>query len=100
MPVPSDVQMTIAQRYSTLAESVTHDPSSENTVLAPHFNDRAKMKLESFEYDPLTVIVQKIVRVGDRLEVHAQYVGVHGHNANTVDHWVQAGDQWYLLDRT
>ena len=48
-----DVQSTIAQRYAQLGNAVTHDPSQEQSVLAPHFNDRARVKLSTFEYDPI-----------------------------------------------
>jgi hypothetical protein len=99
MPVSADVQSAISQRYAALGAAVTHDPTQEKNVLAPQFHDRAKMKLASFNYDPLTVIVQKIVLSGDKLEVHAEYVGVHGHNANTVDHWILIDGTWYLVDR-
>ncbi len=99
MPITADVQSTIAQRYAALGAAVTHDPTQEKTVLAPHFNDSAKAKLSSFEYNPLTVVVQKIVMQGNTLEVHAEYVGVHGHNANTVDHWILINGAWYLVSR-
>jgi len=99
MPVSMDVQSAISQRYAQLAAAVTHDPTQERAVLGPHFKDRAHAKLVTFEYDPLTVLVQKIVVRGKRLEVHAQYVGVHGHNTNTVDHWAQIDGNWVLLDR-
>jgi hypothetical protein len=99
MAVAADVQLAITQRYSQLTNAVTHDPTQERAVVAPQFRDRAKMTLRSFEYDPLTVVVQKIVRTGDRIEVHAQYVGVHGHNANTVDQWIGIDGQWYLVER-
>ncbi|HTX57410.1 MAG TPA: hypothetical protein VMD47_09975 [Candidatus Acidoferrales bacterium] len=100
MPVSADVQSAITQRYAELGDAVTHDPTQERDVLAPEFKDRARMKLATFEYDPLTVVVQKIVVKGNGLEVHAEYVGVHGHNVNTVDHWVKRDGQWYLVDRT
>jgi len=100
MPVSTDVQLAITQRYGQLANAVTHDPTQERAVLAPRFKDRSKFKLASFEYDPLTVVVQKIVRSGDKAEVHAQYVGVHGHNVNTVDRWISIDGVWYLVDRS
>lgn len=100
MPVSADVQSSIAQRYAQLGAAVTHDPTQEQRVLATNFTDHAKLKLSSFEYDPLTVVVQKIVMTGDKLEVHAEYVGMHGHNANTVDHWILIDGAWYLVDRT
>lgn len=94
-----DVQSSISQRYAELGDAVTHDPTQEERVLATDFKDHAKVKLKSFEYDPLTVVVQKIVLHGDALEVHAQYVGVHGHNSNTVDHWILIDGAWFLTDR-
>ena len=101
MPVSADVQAAISQRYAQLADSITHaNAAEEKAILAPHFVDRAKMKLGSFEYDPLTVLVQKIVVTGGgRLTVHAEYVGVHGHNATTVDVWQKKDDDWILLSR-
>ena len=99
MPVPMAIQSAISQRYAQLGDAVTHDPAQEQAVLAPHFHDRARLKLSSFEYDALTVLVEKIVVVGKRLEVHAQYVGVRGHNAHTIDHWVMIDGQWRLADR-
>jgi len=99
MPVSADVQAAIAQRYAALGNAVTHDPSTEGDVLAPHFKDHSKQKLGSFEYDPLTVVVQKIVWKGNRLEVHAEYVGVHGHNVQSVDQWMRIDGEWRLLDR-
>jgi len=100
MPVTADVQLAITQRYTQLTNAVTHDPGAEKALLAPHFRDGARFKLGSFEYEPLTVVVQKIVRHGDRLEIHAQYVGVHGHNANVIDRWIAIGGEWYLLARS
>lgn len=99
MPLSSDVQSTIAQRYAQLADAVTHDPSQERGVLAAHFHDRARVKLTTFEYDPLTVMVEKIIVQNERLEVHARYVGVQGHNVQTVDHWLKIGGFWRLSDR-
>lgn len=100
MAVSADVQSAISQRYAQLGSAVTHDPTQEHRVLATNFKDRAHVKLASFEYDPLTVLVQKIVLRGDEVEVHAQYVGVHGHNTNTVDHWILIDGAWFLVDRT
>jgi hypothetical protein len=100
MAVSADVQLAISQRYAQLGNAVTHDPSQEQRVLATDFKDHSKVKLKTFEYDPLTVVVQKIVRNGAVVEVHAQYVGVHGHNVNTVDHWILIDGAWYLTDRT
>jgi hypothetical protein len=99
MPVSADTQAAIAQRYAQLGMAVTNDPSQERSVLAPHFQDRARMKLSSFDYDPLTVVVQKIVVSPNGLEVHAEYVGLHGHNATTIDHWIDIDGVWRLLDR-
>ncbi|HTU68728.1 MAG TPA: hypothetical protein VMF11_00275 [Candidatus Baltobacteraceae bacterium] len=99
MPVPMEVQSTIAQRYAQLGNAVTHDPTQEASVLAPHFKDRARMKLATFEYDPLTVLVRKIVLHGNRLEVYAEYVGIHGHSTNTIDRWIKIAGEWRLLDR-
>jgi hypothetical protein len=99
MPVPMDVQSAISQRYAQLGNAVTHNPSQERGLLAPHFNDAAKMKLSSFQYDPLTVIVQRIDSHPDGLYVRAEYVGVHGHNEVTVDHWQMVGGQWVLAAR-
>jgi hypothetical protein len=100
VPVSADVQSTISQRYAQLGSAVTHDPTQEQRVLATNFKDRAKVKLSTFEYDPLTIVVQKIVMRGDKLEVRAEYVGVHGHNATTVDHWTRIDGTWLLVDRT
>ena len=95
-----DVQSAISQRYAQLSESITrgnHD--AENAILGPHFADRAKVKLDSFEYNPLTVVVQKITPTGSALVVEAEYVGVHGHNATTVDRWIQVDGNWVLVSR-
>lgn len=100
MPVSADVQAAISQLYAQLADSVTHaKPNEERAVLAPHFADKAKQKLETFEYDPLTVIIRRIDRGGAFVVVHATYVGVHGHNADTIDRWEQRDGQWMLLSR-
>lgn len=101
MSVTADVQAAISQRYAQLADSVTHGKQDvEKTILAPHFADRAKIKLTSFEYDPLTVVVQKITAGGSgTLTVHAEYVGVHGHNSTTVDVWQKKADDWVLVSR-
>jgi hypothetical protein len=99
MPVSADVQSAIAQRYAQLGSAVTHDPTQEQRVFATDFKDRAPVKLSTFEYDPLTVVVQKIVLNGDSVEVHAEYVGVHGHNTKTVDHWILIDGAWFLVDR-
>jgi hypothetical protein len=100
MPVSADVQSAITLRYAQLGNAVLRDPAQERNVLAPDFHDRARMKVSSFNYQPLTVVVEKIVKQGDRLEVHAQYVGIHGHNAEAVDHWQLIDGQWLLTDHT
>jgi len=100
MPVSADVQMAISTRYAQLADSITHGKrKTEASILGPHFVDHGRLKLESFEYDPLTVVVQKITLSGSDLVVHAEYVGVHGHNVTTVDRWAQKGDAWVLISR-
>ena len=100
MPVASATQAAISQLYAQLAESITHGKHEvEEAVLSTHFVDKAKMKLDTFEYDPLTVIVRKIDRDGAALVVHASYVGVRGHNADTVDRWERYGDSWVLVSR-
>ncbi len=99
MPVSMDVQSTISQRYAQLSNAVTHDPTQERSVLSRRFNDAAKFKLTSFEYDPLTVIVQRIDSHPDGLYVRAEYVGIHGHNEVTVDHWQMVSGQWVLTAR-
>jgi hypothetical protein len=99
MPVSMDVQSAISQRYAQLSSAVTHDPTQQRSVLSPHFNDAAKFKLASFDYNPLTVIVQRIDSHPDGIYVHAEYVGIHGHNEVTVDHWQMIGGQWVLAAR-
>lgn len=94
-----DVQSAISQRYAQLSNAVTHDPTQERGILSPQFNDAAKMRLSTFDYDPLTVIVQRIDSRPDGLYVRAEYVGVHGHNEVTVDHWKMVGGQWVLAAR-
>ncbi len=95
-----DVQAAVSQRYGQLTESITRgNRDAENAILGPHFVDRAKVKLDSFEYNALTVVVQKITPSGDALVVQAEYVGVHGHNATTVDKWVQLNGNWVLVSR-
>ena len=100
MPVSADVQLAISQRYAQLGAAVTHDPTTERSLLAPHFQDHAKVKLSTFEYDPLTVVVQKISMQGDKITVRAEYVGIHGHNATSIDRWILIDGTWYLVDRT
>ena len=99
MPVSADVQSTISQRYAQLSSAVTHDPTQERGVLSPHFNDAAKLKLSTFEYDPLTVVIQRIDSRPDGLYVRAEYVGLHGRNEVTLDHWQMVGGQWVLAAR-
>ncbi len=99
MPVSHDVQAAITQQYAQLSSAVTSgDRPSEHAVLAPHFEDRSKAKLSSFEYDPLTVEVSSIARNGhNALIVHAMYYGVHGHRESVVDQWILIDGQWRLL---
>ena len=100
MPVSDDVQSAISQRYGQLTDSVTHGKrEEERAVLAPDFTDRAKQKLESFEYDALTVVIRKIDSDGGIIVVQASYVGVNGHNADTIDRWKKIDGQWELLSR-
>jgi hypothetical protein len=94
-----NVQYAITQRYGQLTDAITHDPSGEKAVLAPNFSDRSKAKLNSFEYDPVTVLVQKMSAQPDGVYVNAEYVGVHGHNVTTVDHWEFMNGQWFLVSR-
>ena len=98
MPVSIDTQAAIADRYSDLASAMQHgDTNAEFAILSPHFVDRSQVKLASFELDPLAVMVQKIVALRDgSIEVHARYVGWHGHDANAVDRWVRIGGAWRL----
>ncbi|HEY5340520.1 MAG TPA: hypothetical protein VIK27_05800 [Candidatus Aquilonibacter sp.] len=85
--------------YAQLSSAVTNgDRPGEQALLAPHFEDRSKAKLSSFEYDPLTVEVSSIARSGkNALIVHATYYGVHGHREPVVDQWILVGGQWRLL---
>jgi hypothetical protein len=100
VPVAPDVQAAISQRYAQLATAVLNgDKAAESAVLAPHFRDRAKITLASFEYDPLTVMVEKMDVRGPRLEVHAKYVGVHGHTVETIDYWQKIDGAWRLSQR-
>ena len=99
MPVPPVTQMTMAQTYARLANAVTHDPTSEKGFLAPHFTDRAKIKLAAFEYDPLTVQVLAITPRGKVFLVHARYVGVGTKNDETVDRWLLLDGAWRLAER-
>lgn len=101
MAVSADIQMAISQRYIALTDSITHgNAAEEQSVLAPHFSDHAKLKLVVYEYDPLTVLVQKIAAQGNQLVVHAQYVGVGKRRENTVDRWMLIDGTWKLLTRS
>ncbi len=92
--------MAVSQRYAQLADAVTHGhDGAEQAMLAPHFADRAKIKLTAYEYDPLTVLVETIHVNGRAMTVHAQYVGVHGKHENTVDRWLLLGGAWRLAQR-
>jgi hypothetical protein len=99
VPVTVDVQSAITQRYGELTNAITHDPAAEKSVLAPNFTDASKAKLSSFEYDPVTVVVQKMSVEGSAVLVTAQYVGIHGHNVATIDRWVFLNGKWYLAAR-
>ena len=100
MPISADVQAAISQRYAQLADSITHGKRDvEKAILGAHFVDHGKLKLESFEYDALTVIVQKIAVSDGQIVVHAEYVGVHGHNGVTVDRWAKSNGAWHLISR-
>lgn len=100
MTVPAHIQMTIAQSYATLAESITHDkPEAERAILAPAFADRATIKLQTYEYDPLAVLVQRIDPRGNTMIVHAQWVGVGKNRENTVDRWLLLDGTWRLAER-
>ena len=100
MPVPVDVQGAITERYSELANSITHaELGIDPHVLAKHFVDRSKMKLASFDYDPLTVVVQRMTSSGNAVIVRAEYVGVHGHNVVSTDVWERQGLDWVLVSR-
>ena len=101
MAVPPQVQNTIAQSYAVLADSITHNkPAVEKSILAPHFSDGAKIKLAVYEYDPLTVLVQKIDPHGSGvLIVHAQWVGIGKNHENTVDRWLLVDGSWRLAQR-
>jgi len=92
--------MAVSQRYAQLAESIAHGHDDvERELLAPHFSDKAKLKLSVYEYDPLTVLVQKIQVHGGTMIVHAQYVGVQGRHEVTVDRWLLLGGAWRLAQR-
>lgn len=100
MPVSADVQIAVSQRYMQLADSITHGHvDAERELLAPHFSDRAKIKLAAYEYDPLTVLVQTIHVDGRTMIVHAQYVGVQRKHENTVDRWLLLDGSWRLAQR-
>ncbi len=100
MPVSADVQIAVSQRYAQLADSITHGhEESERAILAPHFADGAKLKLSVYEFDPLTVLVQKVQVNGRTMIVHADYVGMSGKHENTVDRWLLLDGAWRLAQR-
>ncbi|HET9029816.1 MAG TPA: hypothetical protein VFN49_06535 [Candidatus Aquilonibacter sp.] len=91
----------MSQTYATLADSITHNkPQIEKSILAPRFTDRAKIKLNVYEYDPLTVLVEKIdAKSQTTLVVHAQWVGIGKNRENTVDRWLRMNGSWRLVER-
>lgn len=92
--------MTVSQRYAQLADSITHGrDAAERAILAPRFSDKAKLKLDAYQYDPLTVLVQNIHVQGGTMIVHAQYVGVHGKRETTLDRWLLLDGTWRLAQR-
>ena len=101
MAVPAQVQSTISQTYATLADSITHNkPAVEKSILAPKYIDHASLKLNVYQYDPLTVLVQKVDAQGSTmLVVHAQWVGIGKNHENTVDRWSLMNGSWRLVER-
>ena len=99
MPVSKDAQSAISQRYAQLSNAVTHDPTQERGILSPHFNGTAKMRISTFDYDPLTVIVQRIESRPDGLYVHAEYMSASMATMKTVGHWQMVGGQWAFAAR-
>ena len=100
MPVSPDVQMAVSQRYAQLADAITHGHDDvEKSLLAPHFKDKAKIKLDTYEYDALTVLVEKIQVQGNAMTVHAQWVGIGKNHENTVDKWLLLDGTWRLAQR-
>jgi hypothetical protein len=101
VPVTADVQAAISRRYIALTDSITHGhEDAERAMLAPHFSDHAKLKLSIYEYDPLTVLMQKMSMSGNTLIVHVQYVGVGKRRENAIDRWTLIDGVWKLLDRS
>jgi hypothetical protein len=101
MPVAPDVQAAITQRYAQLSAAMSNgDEAAESAVLAPHFHDRAKIKLASFEYARITVMVTSIATVPGGCTVHATYDSENGEKQTTIDHWLKINGRWRLLDRT
>jgi hypothetical protein len=93
--------MEFAQRYAALADSITHGKTDvEKSILAPHFQDQGKIKLDAYEYDPLTVQVLHIEPHGNTFFVRARYVGVNGKTEDTVDLWLVSGDSLRLAKRS
>lgn len=92
--------MAVSQRYAQLADSITHGhDAAERAILAPRFSDKAKLKLAAYEYDPLTVLVQKIQVHAGTMIVRAQYVGVQGKHETTVDRWLLLDGTWRMAQR-
>lgn len=98
--VSAGVQQAIAQRYAQLADSITHGKQAvEKSIVAPQLIDRGKIKLGAYEYDPLTVLVQRVNRHGAGIVVKASYVGVRGRNEVTFDRWLLVDGTWRLMER-
>lgn len=98
--VSAGVQQALSQRYAQLANSITHgEQAVEASILSRRFNDRAKLKLGAYEYDPLTVLVQTVTRHGSAMVVKAYYVGVHGRSEVTFDRWLLVNGTWRLMER-
>lgn len=98
--VSPELQMAVSQRYVRLANAITHaENGGEKQLLAPHFRDRAKIKLSAYEYDPLTVLVQRVRVHGNEMIVKAYYVGVHGKSEVTFDRWLLVNGSWRLAER-
>lgn len=100
MAVPAQVQSMLTQSYAALADSITHNkPDVERSILASGYRDRATIKLDAYEYDPLTVVVQKIQANGTTMIVHAQWVGIGKNRENTIDRWLLLDGTWRLAER-
>ena len=98
--VSQDVQIAVSQRYATLANAITHGQTGvEQSLLEKGFTDRAKLKLSSYEYDPLTILVQRIDDRGNTMRVKAYYVGVNGRSEVTMDRWLLVNGSWRLTER-